>query len=168
MFERVSRDEIMSALDEKVNKYISISGNCAQTAFLALSEQFDLKGGAVLQALTAFVGGIALRGETCGVVVGCVMAFGMAFGKEEMSDMTGYFNVVPKARTFCERFETEAGGMTCRQIAKADFHRWYASQDSAHLNRWREYRDIDHRAAMVRRGVRIAADIILGETEQLG
>ena len=60
------------------------SGNCAQTAFAVLQERFDLDGGQVLRALTAFPG-IALRGETCGAVTGSLMALGLVCGRDDHS-----------------------------------------------------------------------------------
>jgi hypothetical protein len=33
--------------------------------------------------------GIALRGETCGAVIGCLMALGLEFGREDLSDRRG-------------------------------------------------------------------------------
>ena len=99
MLASFSREEVMISLDKKVKKVISISGNCAQAAFLALQEQFKLEDGAILKALTPFPGGIALKGETCGVVIGCVLALGLVFGKEKMDDITGIFEALPKEKS---------------------------------------------------------------------
>lgn len=43
-----SEDELLSELTDRVNRYYPLSDNCAQTSFLALQEQFDLDGGAIL------------------------------------------------------------------------------------------------------------------------
>ncbi len=161
MLASLSREEVMNSLDQKVKKFISISGNCAQAAFVALQEQFELEDGAILKALTPFPGGIALKGETCGVVIGCVLALGLVFGKEKMDDITGFFDSLPKVREFCRRFESEMGGITCRVIAKSDFRKWYSLQDSDEPWRGREVSAIKHRTAVTQTGVRIAADIIL-------
>jgi len=73
MTDQAPGEEIYSQLEQKVKEYLKISGNCAQTSFLALQEQFGLDDGSILKALTVFPG-IALRGETCGAVVGSLMA----------------------------------------------------------------------------------------------
>jgi hypothetical protein len=76
-----SKEVIFANLDQKVQEYLSLCGNCAQTSFIALQEQFELEdGGAILKALTPFPG-IALRGETCGTVVGSLMALGLVYGR---------------------------------------------------------------------------------------
>lgn len=76
-----SKDEIFEKLDQKAVEYLGLCGNCAQTTFLTLGEAFDLEDSdAVLKALTPFPG-IALRGETCGVVIGSLMALGLIYGR---------------------------------------------------------------------------------------
>ena len=58
-----------SDVSQKAMKLLMESGNCAQTTFAILIEEHDLEGGQILRALTPFPG-IALRGETCGAVIG--------------------------------------------------------------------------------------------------
>ena len=45
MKSQLSREEILSELDQKVRAYLEISGTCAQSSFLALQEQFRLDPG---------------------------------------------------------------------------------------------------------------------------
>jgi hypothetical protein len=60
-----SYENVFSNLDQKVEEYLGRSGNCVQTTFLTLQDQFRLEGGEIFKALTPFPG-IALRGEKCG------------------------------------------------------------------------------------------------------
>ncbi|UCF92393.1 MAG: C_GCAxxG_C_C family protein [Desulfobacterales bacterium] len=158
-----SREELFRKLNHTVKHSITLSGNCAQTAFLALQQQFQLEGGAILKALTPFPGGVALRGETCGAVVGCLMALGLVFGREELHDLTGYFDTLPAAQEFCRRFEEKLGGTMCRDILKADLRKRYAPGIAVESRTWRQTDAIAHRAAVVNHGVRIAAEIILAK-----
>ncbi|MBT8369650.1 MAG: C-GCAxxG-C-C family protein [Deltaproteobacteria bacterium] len=131
---------------------------------MALQKQFGLENGAIIKALTAFPGGIALRGETCGVVIGCIMALGLVYGREKMDDLQGYFDVLPKAGEFCHRFAKELGGTTCRDIAKSDLRKWYNQEELHEAWKLREVSGIKHRAKVVGKGVQIAAEIILKKT----
>jgi C_GCAxxG_C_C family probable redox protein len=97
---------------KQVKEILMKSGNCAQTSFVVLQEQFDLDGGQILRALTPFPG-IALRGETCGAVTGSLMALGLEFGRDDLSDWRGYIGSLPSARRFCKRFEEENGSTGC-------------------------------------------------------
>src|SRR4030042_6519488 len=99
-------------------------GNCAQTSFAVLQEEFGLEGGPVLRALTPFPG-IALRGETCGAVIGSLMAIGLVFGRDSIDDMPGYLRSLPPARKFCRQFEKEQGNTMCGAILEAKLGKRY-------------------------------------------
>src|SRR4030067_3367544 len=86
--------------------------NCAQSSFAVLQQEFDLEGGPILKALTPFPG-IALRGETCGAVVGCLMAIGLVYGRDRLDDWKGYNASLSPSRRFCARFEEVHGSTSC-------------------------------------------------------
>jgi hypothetical protein len=90
-------------LASKAREILKESGNCAQTSFVIPQEEFDLDGDQILRALTPFPG-IALRGETCGAVSGCLMAFALEFGRDDLRDLRGYIGSLRSARRFCMRF----------------------------------------------------------------
>ena len=78
---KMPRDLVMKMLDQKVDQYMQRSHHCAQSSFLALREQFGLKGKEVFRALTPLPG-IAERGETCGALTGPLMAMGLIYGRD--------------------------------------------------------------------------------------
>jgi hypothetical protein len=82
MANKAIKGEVQSELEIKVNKYLLMCGNCAQTSFITLQESFDLEDGGILKALTPLPG-IALRGETCGAVIGSLMALGLVYGRDK-------------------------------------------------------------------------------------
>lgn len=154
---------VLEDLDEKVAKYLAISGNCAQTSFLTLQEQFKLDDGRVLKALTPFPG-IALRGETCGAVIGSMMALGLVFGREELDDKQGFMASLPSARTFCQRFEEEMGSTMCGDIMESEFGKRYDLSDPDQLAEFTAAGAQEKCTAVVRKAVRIAAEVIHGKT----
>ena len=56
LFLSMEKEQIMSLLDLTVEKYMDISGNCAQSAFIALKEVFELEGDDIIKALTPLPG----------------------------------------------------------------------------------------------------------------
>ena len=104
-----------SDFEQRVKDLLLKSGNCAQTSFAILSEEYDLEGAQILKALTPFPG-IALRGETCGAVIGSLMALGLVYGRDDLTNFRGYLGSLPVARRFCSRFEEENGGTVCSAI----------------------------------------------------
>ena len=81
--------EVQSATLDRAKALLLESGNCAQTSFAILNEVFDLGGEQILKALTPFLG-IALRGETCGAVIGSLMALGLVYRRDDLTDWKGY------------------------------------------------------------------------------
>lgn len=160
--ESKSKEEIYDELDRKAIENLTLCGNCAQTTFLTLQEQFDLEDGAILKALTPFPG-IALRGETCGAVTGSLMALGLIHGrdKEDLSDWQAYLKSLPPARRFCRRFEEELGSTMCGDIVEAEFGRRFDLADPVEAMQWMNCGALDRCGAVIGKGVRIAADIIL-------
>ena len=112
-----SDEEMESALTNRAKKLLIESGNCAQTCFAILNDEFDLGGELILKALTPFPG-IALRGETCGAVIGSLMALGLVYGREDLTDWKGYIGSLPSARRFCRQFEEQNGSTACAAILR--------------------------------------------------
>ena len=108
-------EDLPSDVSQKAMKLLMECGNCAQTTFAILNEEHDLEGGQILRALTPFPG-IALRGETCGAVIGSLMALGLVYGRDDLKDWNGYIGSLPPARSFCRRFEELNGSTACSAI----------------------------------------------------
>ncbi len=124
------QDDRRDELTKMVTATLEQSGNCAQTAFAVLQQAFDLDGGKILKALTPFPG-IALRGETCGAVTGCLMALGLVYGRDELDDWRGYIASLPPARRFCRRFVEQHGSMACARILEEKLGRGFDLADQA-------------------------------------
>ena len=155
-------EKLNESLDQMVNENLALSGNCAQTTFLSLSEQFDLEGEAILKALTPFPG-IALRGETCGAVTGCLMALGLVFGrdKENLNDWQAYLNSLPPSRSFCRQFEKELGSTMCGDIVETEFGKRFNLADPVEAMEWLNCGALERCGKVISKGVQIAADLIL-------
>lgn len=155
-------DLVMKLLDQKVNKYMQISYNCAQSSFLALKEQFGLEGDEVLKALTPLTG-IAERGETCGAVIGPLMAFGLIYGRgeNELHDWDKYRDSLIPSGRFCKLFEKEFGSTMCHDIQKVKFGRCFNLTNPKDLKEFQEADATNKCSSVVRKAVRFAAEIIL-------
>jgi len=158
-----SRDEIFASLDKKAHEYLNSCGNCAQTTFLALQEQFDLDDGdSILKALTSMPG-VALRGETCGVVIGSLMALGLIYGRdrENLYDFQSFQKSLPPARQFCRLFERELGSTMCGEIIESDLGKRYDLANPDQAVEWMCDGGVDKCGVVIRKGVHIAAKIIM-------
>jgi len=95
--------------------------NCARSTLAALQDEFNLPGGEDLLNAATFMPGIVTRGETCGAVIGGLMALGLVYGKLNANHLSWgteegekeRFRLKAKARKFCDIFEQILGSTQC-------------------------------------------------------
>jgi C_GCAxxG_C_C family probable redox protein len=156
-----SREDILKQLEEKAREYLRISGNCAQSSFSALSDQFGLGNTLMQKALSPFPG-IALRGETCGVVIGSLMALGLVYGQDELG-REEWTKTLRPSRAFCRTFAAEFGGTACDDVTRGLCGRTYNLANPEEAKEWRETGVSGKCSDVVARGCRIAAEIMQDE-----
>ena len=160
------RDLVNDLLDQKVNHYMQISNNCAQSSYLALTEQFEIEGDEVLKALTPLPG-IAERGETCGALTGPLMVFGQIYGrgKNRLHDWNVYRDSLIPSGKFCKHFEQEFGSTMCYDIQETEFGRSFQLTNPEELRKFQEADATGKCSSVVRKAVRMAAEIILNDQD---
>ncbi len=155
----MSKDEEQELVAERAKEILDLSGNCAQSAFAALQEQFDLDGENILKALTPFPG-LALRGEACGAVVGSLMALGLVYGRDDLSDKKGYVKSLPSARRFCAQFEKKFGGTSCARVLETTMGKKFNLADREESNEYLSAGGQQKCGEVVANAVQIAATMI--------
>ncbi len=165
MQNEISRKDILKRLEQKAGDYEELFGSCAQGTLLALQEEFLIGNAETLKAATAMPG-IALRGETCGAVMGAIMALGIAFGREKHDDLEAVRRTTKAARDVCRRFEKEFGSCNCWDVQ----HRLYGrSFDLTDPNDQKEFINSDAAKKCripVEKAVRFAGELILDAREK--
>lgn len=159
---QMPEDLVMKLLDQKAEKYMQISFNCAQSSFLALKEQFALEENGIVKALTPLTG-IAERGETCGAVIGPLMVFGLLYGRDKnrLSDWEIYRNSLVPSGEFCRRFENEFGSTMCHNIQNKQFGKCYQLNNPEELQEFQKNGATEKCTEVVKKAVHFAAEIIL-------
>jgi C_GCAxxG_C_C family probable redox protein len=160
--EAMSRESILALLDQKVEMIMSQSHHCAQTAFLALKEQFDLADGEILKALTPLPG-LGEKGLVCGALTGSLMALGLIFGRTQLDDWETYRASLVPAGELVDRFREVQGSTDCCDIVEAEFGKKYDLLDPEDHAEYVKAGATERCSRVVQRAVRIAADIILRE-----
>ena len=93
--------------------------DCSQVVFGHAAELLNFDVDTAKKIAAAFGGGM-WHGETCGCVVGALMALGLKFGPCEKGDAQTKQQMLAKKQEFEERFAKEHGGLVCKKILGYD------------------------------------------------
>jgi len=95
----------------------------------------------VFKAATVLSGGVARHGETCGAVIGALMALGLVAGRQKMEDTDAYRAAMKPSADLIERFkqelkkqfgfEGELDGTLCREIHEKIYGRAFDMNDAS-------------------------------------
>ena len=117
MLSETEKEKILDRVAKKAGDYEESAISCSQGTLAALQEEFNMGGGSDVIKAAIFMPGIASRKETCGAVVGGLMALGLKFGRDKIRDpepntpegREELFKLREKAWRFCEEFKKEFG-----------------------------------------------------------
>jgi C_GCAxxG_C_C family probable redox protein len=93
----------VKAIRAKAHANENMSG-CSQAVVSALQEGLGIGDTQSLKAATAFAGGMARRGESCGALVGALMALGLEEGREKLEDLPKLQGTVVDGITLSNEF----------------------------------------------------------------
>ncbi|MFH1091988.1 MAG: C-GCAxxG-C-C family protein [Pseudomonadota bacterium] len=116
--ERYLQEVYEAAVDTEMNYY-----GCSQAVLAALRDKTGVVSDEVLKAGSALAAGVARRGETCGALLGAIMAIGSLMGREKLDDFDQYVKAMGPSNQVYERFREKIGHSICAEIQKIIFGR---------------------------------------------
>jgi C_GCAxxG_C_C family probable redox protein len=96
--------KLIKEIRRRAQFYDQFSG-CSQSVLLALQEGLGVGDRESFRAATVLSGGIARRGETCGALLGALMAVGLVEGRERMYDTAVYTEACADADQLATEFQ---------------------------------------------------------------
>jgi len=109
------KGQILDRVERRAEEYNFLFKNCAQGTALALLEEFGLGSMEIIKALCPFPG-IGGTGEICGGITGSLIAFGLYFGSDEITDFEATGAAIMTAQRFMASFKDELGHQLCAEI----------------------------------------------------
>jgi C_GCAxxG_C_C family probable redox protein len=134
---------------------------CSRCVLQALQNHLHLGDGGALRASTALAGGVARMGETCGALIGGIMAIGLVLGREELEDVQAYRDTMDAAQELYRRFKEEFGSTTCAEIQKKLFGRVFDLNREEESEAWYKAGGLEKCPMVCAVAARLTADIIL-------
>jgi len=98
--------EVISKIKQKACSNDTYGG-CSQAVLAALQDGLNIGNAETLKAATALPGGGGWRGETCGALLGALMALGIVIGREKLEDTEKYSKAMEISRDIIESFKKE-------------------------------------------------------------
>ena len=137
MLPEAEKEKMLNRISKKAGDYEEVSISCSQGTLCALQEEFKLGGGEDVIKAATFMPGLASRKETCGAVIGGLMALGLVFGRDRVNNpdpntpeaMEKVLKSREKAWRFCEQFKKEFGSTMCGDIRPSIMGRDYDTID---------------------------------------
>ena len=79
----------------------------------------------VFKSGSALAGGVARQGETCGALIGCIMAIGLIVGREKLEDKEQYQKALEPAIEMYNKFREKIGHTLCHEIHRIRYGKVY-------------------------------------------
>jgi C_GCAxxG_C_C family probable redox protein len=134
---------------------------CSRSVLQALQSHLHLEDGGAIKASTALAGGVARMGETCGALIGGIMAIGLVLGREQLHDIKAYRDAMKASYNMYHRFKQEVGGTICFDIQESLFGRTFDFKLDEQAEDWYAAGGLEKCPMVCGIAARIAADIII-------
>ena len=134
---------------------------CTRSVLQAIQSHLHLGDGEAIKASTALAGGVARMGETCGALIGGIMAIGLVLGREELENIQAYRNTMEASYKLYNRFKLETGSTICFGIQKRLLGRSFDFKRDEEAEKWYRAGGLEKCPMVCAIAARITADIIL-------
>ncbi len=94
--------------------------NCSQAVLSAFAEDLGVDLKTANRIASAFGGGIARNGETCGAVSGALMSIGLKHWNSDIDPAEAKANVYAISNKFINEFKAKNNSIKCKELLDAD------------------------------------------------
>ncbi len=161
MAQQLAKEELLNRIEETARNYERNYHGCSRCVLLSLQEHLNLGNDLTFQASTPLAGGVALRGETCGALLGGLLAVGLVTASQNIEDEAALSNSMAAGFRYARRFEKAIGSSICRDIQIARFGRFFNIADPKESEQFKEAGAYEVCSKLVGEASRLAAEFIL-------
>jgi len=140
---------------------LCVYGNCCRSTLWAIQTHRRKEEPATLRASAVLAGGLCGTGETCGAILGGLIAIGEAAASQDFTDLATYEAANKKAKRFLEELTAIYGSTRCFAIQKAIMG--WACDDPSKAQAWQEAGGPVACAGVCAEAARHAAAILLAD-----
>ena len=118
-FVAASEEKILDAIAQTAYTSLGVYGNCCRSTLWAIQIHLRKEEAVTLRASAILAGGICGTGQTCGAVLGGLIAIGEALGPVDFRDIDTYQSANVKAKEFLDHIRDLFGSSSCFDIQRA-------------------------------------------------
>jgi len=161
-----SREELLDRIEKEAHDYERDFHGCSRCVLKPLQDNLDLGGEASLKASTTLAAGVAMRGETCGALLGGLLAVGMATASGDLSDVDALTYSLAAGFRLARNVEKEFGTTNCTKIQTDKLGKFYSLADPEQYKAFIEAGGYSECPKVVGRIARMTAEFILDYREK--
>lgn len=165
MAQQLSKAQLLDKIEEEAYNYEKEYHGCSRCTLLPIQKYLKLGDSSTLRASAPLAGGIAMTGETCGALLGGLLAVGLATADEKMENQTAFLNSLVAGFRYYRRFKTEMGNTRCRDLQMARLGRYYNMADPKEYEEFIKAGAYIECSKIVAKASRLAAEFILEQWE---
>lgn len=154
-------DVLLNRTEKAAHDYERDYHGCSRCVLKPLQDFLGLGDARTLRASTPLAAGIAMRGETCGALVGGMLALGMVTADDDLEDPAALTRSLAAGFRLARAVEKEIGSTSCTRIQTDRLGRFYSLADPEQYRAFIEAGGYIECPKVVGRIARITAAFIL-------
>lgn len=158
--------QLLKKIEESATYHEKVYHGCCRSVLSAIQIHLGLENDEVVKAATALGGGVARTGESCGGLLGGLMAIGLVYASGRLDNSRtspAYKQTMDSALRLCDRFKKEFGGTRCFEVQEKIFGRHYDLRNPVDLKAFRESAHKKCETLVAGLSARLAAEVILDD-----
>lgn len=167
MTDKQSRDELLDKIEKAAHDYERDFHGCSRCVLKPLQDHLDLGDDASLKASTPLAAGVAMRGETCGALLGGLLAVGIVTASEDLKDVNALTNSLASGFRLARIVEKEFGTTNCTKIQTDKLGRFYSLADPEQYKAFIEAGGYRECPKVVGKIARMTAEFILDYRDRM-
>lgn len=161
MSESASREALLDKIEREATHLEKTYHGCSRCVVIPLCTHLGLGNPEVALASTPLAGGIALMGETCGALLGGLLAVGLATSDPDLENRQAFTDTMASGFRFMRRFQKEFGATTCRELQAARLGTFYSLAKPEEYEAFTRAGGYDVCSALVGKASRLAAAFLM-------
>ena len=154
-------EELLDKIEETAHNYTIEFGGSARCVLKAIQDHLEIGNGVGLKGLTPLSCGVAIRGDTCGALLGGLFAIGLVVASEDLRDLDAANNSMIAGLELVREVEREFGTTNCVKIQTERFERCFDLSDPEQHKAFIREGGPRHCAKVVAKIARMSAEFLL-------